>query len=140
MNGFTISDDKNKLDIVSIHDFLTNRSYWAKGRSLEIVKCSIENSLCFGMYDTTDKMIGFARVLTDYAIFAYIMDVFILEDYRNRGLGKQLMEYIMKYPGLQELKRIMLATKDAHGLYEKYGFEVSKNPETMMEKINQISK
>jgi N-acetylglutamate synthase-like GNAT family acetyltransferase len=136
MNDFKISTNKDKLDLEVIHDFLTNRSYWAQGRSLETVKRSIENSLCFGMYNKKDNLVGFARVLTDYAVFAYIMDVFILEDYRNQGLGTQLIDFIVKNPTLQGLQRIMLATKDAHGLYEKYGFRITESADKIMEIIN----
>jgi GNAT superfamily N-acetyltransferase len=131
----TISTDKSKLDIKAIHDFLTNRSYWAKGRSLETVKRSVENSLCFGVYQG-ENMVGFARVATDYAVFAYIMDVFILEGHRGKGLSKLLMDYIMKYPALQGLQRYMLATQDAHELYKKYGFTVIASPEKFMEIVN----
>jgi len=136
MIDFIISTDKTKLDIKAIHDFLSNRSYWAKGRSLETVKCSVENSLCFGIYNMAEKFLGFARVVTDYCVFAYIMDVFILEDYRKLGLGKLLMDYIMHYQSLQNLQRIMLATSDAHGLYEKYGFRVTISPANFMEIVN----
>jgi N-acetylglutamate synthase-like GNAT family acetyltransferase len=136
MIDYKISTEKDKLDVKVIHDFLTNRSYWAKGRSFETVKRSIKNSLCFGMYDSQERLIGFARVLTDYAIFAYIMDVFILEDFRNQGLGKKLMDYIMSHPDLQGLQRIMLATKDAHGLYEKYGFKLTVSADKLMEIVN----
>ena len=136
MSKYKISTDKDKLDVIAIHDFLTNRSYWAIGRSFETVKRSIENSICFGVYDSSDKLVGFARVLTDYAVFAYIMDVFILEDYRKQGLGKQLMSAIMQHSDLQCLKRIMLATNDAHELYEKYGFKRTVSPEKIMEIVN----
>ncbi len=136
MIDYKISTDRNKLDITAIHDFLTNRSYWAKGRSFETVKRSVDNSLCFGMYDSQDRLIGFARVVTDYAIFGYIMDVFILEDFRNQGLGKKLMDYIMQHPDLRGLQRIMLATKDAHGLYEKYGFKLTESADKLMEIVN----
>jgi GNAT superfamily N-acetyltransferase len=136
MIDYKISTDKDKLDLKVIHDFLTNRSYWAKGRSFETVKRSVDNSLCFGLYDNVDRLIGFARVLTDYAIFAYIMDVFILEDFRNKGLGKKLMDYIMQYPDLQGIQRIMLATKDAHGLYAKYGFKMTVSADKLMEIVN----
>lgn len=136
MIDYIISTDKNKLDIKAIHDFLTNRSYWAKGRSLETVKRSIDNSLCFGMYDNSDRLIGFARAVTDFATYAYIMDVFILEDFRNNGLGKKLVEGIVQHPDLKGLQRIMLATKDAHGLYEKYGFKVTVIPDKLMEIVN----
>ena len=136
MSKYKISTDKDKLDLMAIHDFLTNRSYWAIGRSFETVKRSIENSICFGVYDSSDKLVGFARVLTDYAVFAYIMDVFILEDYRKQGLGKQLMSAIMQHSELQGLKRIMLATNDAQELYEKYGFKRTVTPEKIMEIVN----
>lgn len=136
MIDFTISTDKSLLDIVTIHDYLSNRSYWAKGRSLETVKRSIENCLCFGVYDSSGKLIGFARVLTDYAVFAYLMDVFILEEYRNQGLAKELMKSIMTHPGLQGLQRFMLATNDAHKLYEQFGFRVTVIPEKIMEIVN----
>ena len=136
MSEYKISTDKDKLDLIAIHDFLTNRSYWAIGRSFETVKRSIENSICFGVYDSSDKLVGFARVLTDYAVFAYIMDVFILEDYRKQGIGKQLMSAIMQHSDLQCLKRIMLATNDAHELYEKYGFKRTVTPEKIMEIVN----
>lgn len=133
MTEYTISTDKSKLDLKAIHDFLSNRSYWGKNRSFETVKRSVDNSLCFGMYDNADRLIGFARIVTDYAVFAYIMDVFILEDFRNQGLGKKLMDYIMQYPDLKGLHRIMLATKDAHGLYEKYGFKMTASADRLME-------
>ena len=136
MSNYKISTDKDKLDLIAIHDFLTNRSYWARGRSFETVKRSIENSICFGVYDNTDKLVGFARVLTDSAVFAYIMDVFILEDFRKQGLGKQLMDAIMKHPDIQGLQRVMLATNDAHKLYEKYGFVVTEIPNKIMEFVN----
>ena len=136
MSNYKISTNKDKLDLIAIHDFLTNRSYWAIGRSFETVKRSIENSICFGVYDNSDKQVGFARVLTDYAVFGYIMDVFILEDYRKQGLGKQLMSAIMQHSDLQCLKRIMLATNDAHELYEKYGFKRTVTPEKIMEIVN----
>lgn len=135
MGNYKISTDKSKLDLNTIHDYLTNRSYWAPGRSYEIVKQSIENSLCFGVYDNSDKLIGFARIVTDYTLFAYIMDVFILEEYRNQGLGKLLMNEVINHPDLQNLKRIMLATDDAHGLYEQYGFRKTQIPEKIMEKV-----
>jgi N-acetylglutamate synthase-like GNAT family acetyltransferase len=136
MQDYTISTDKDKLDLQVIHDFLSNHSYWAKGRSFETVKRSIENSLCFGIYNQSGLLAGFARVLTDYAVFAYIMDVFILEDYRKQGLGKQLMDYIMQSAELKGLQRIMLATKDAHGLYERYGFKITESADKLMEIIN----
>ncbi len=118
---FTISTDKSKLQPDVIHGFLTN-SYWAKNISKELVKRSIENSLCFGVYDR-EKQIGFARIISDCTTFAYLADVFILEEYRGQGISKKLMEFIMNYPELQGLRRWMLATRDAHRLYAQYSFK-----------------
>lgn len=132
--NFIITTDKTKLDIELIHSFLNEQSYWAKGRSISTVKTSIDNSLCFGVY-SDNKMVGFARVVTDYAVFAWVMDVFILPDYRKNGLGKMLMEAITTHQDLQSLQRWGLATSDAHKLYEKYGFRLIKKPEIFMEKI-----
>ena len=136
MNKFSISTDKQKLDLELIFKFLSERSYWAKGRSKEVVSLSIENSLCFGVYNQANEQIGFARVLTDYAVFAYIMDVFVLENYRGHGIGKQLMETIMGHPEIQHLQRIMLATADAHGLYSQFGFKITAIPDKLMEIVN----
>ncbi len=131
-DGFTISTDKALLDPVAIHDYLSNLSYWAKGRSMEAVHCTIEHSLCFGLYHDK-KQIGFARVITDRATFAYLADVYILEAYRGQGLSKWMMECIMRYPTLQNLRRFVLATRDAHTLYEKFGFKALSKPERWME-------
>jgi len=131
-DGFTISTDKARLDVPAIHDFLANFSYWAHNVPLSTVQKSIENSLCFGIYDG-DRQVGFARVITDYAVFAYLADVFILEAYRGRGLAKWLIACIVSYPELQNLRRWMLATKDAHGLYTQYGFNPLSKPERFME-------
>jgi GNAT superfamily N-acetyltransferase len=132
-NGFTISTDKARLDVPAIHDFLAHSSYWARNVPLSTVQKSIENSLCFGIYDDGDRQVGFARVITDYAVFAYLADVFILEAYRGRGLAKWLMACIVSTPELQNLRRWMLATKDAHGLYAQYGFNPLSKPERFME-------
>lgn len=128
-----ISNDKSLLDLEMIHNFLTNRSYWAKGRSMETVKRSVENSLCFGVYEK-GKQVGFARVVTDYSVFAWLMDVFILEDYRGRGYSKQLMSAIINHPDLQNLIRWGLGTEDAHGLYQQFGFTALSKPNNMMER------
>jgi len=119
---YEISTEKDRLDVAMIHDFLSNRSYWAKGIALDVVKRSIENALCFGMYHH-GRQIGFARVVTDLATAAYLGDVFILEAYRGRGLGKRLVKTIMDHPELQGLRLWLLGTKDAHGLYRRYGFQ-----------------
>ena len=103
-NGFTISTDKNKLDVGTIHDYLCNRSYWAQGRTIEAVRKSIENSLCFGVHDKDDHFIGFARVITDCTVFAYLLDLFILESYRKRGLGKCLVDHIINNEALKNIR------------------------------------
>lgn len=127
---YTISTDKQKLDIAYIHQFLSH-SYWAENIPVEIVKRSIEGSLCFGVYEGT-KQIGFARVVTDKATFAYLADVFIDEGYRGRGLSKWLVGVIVAYPELQGLRHFLLATRDAHGLYAQLGFKPLAVPERMM--------
>ena len=127
-----ISTDNTKLDIHLIHEYLSRESYWAKGRDIDIVKRSIDNSLCFGVYDDS-RQIGFARVVTDYAVFAWIMDVFILKDYRNKGFGKKLMKAIMTHKKHQNLQRWGLGTDDAHGLYKQFGFTPLRKPQNMME-------
>jgi GNAT superfamily N-acetyltransferase len=131
-NGFLISTDKSKLDVDVIFDYLSNRSYWAKGVPLEKVKRAIENSMCFGVYDG-EILIGFARIITDKATIAYIGDVFILESHRGKGLSKWLMDCILKHPELQGFRRWILLTKDAHGLYKQFGFNAPEEPETYME-------
>lgn len=117
---FLISTDKIKLDLGMIHDYLSRHSYWAQGRPLEIVRDSIEHSLCFGVYQS-DQQVGFARVVTDYATFAWLCDVFILASHRGIGLGKWLVECVTVHPLLEELKLFILATRDAHELYRRYG-------------------
>ena len=130
-SDYIFSTDKKKLDIKVIHDFLSG-SYWAKNIPIEIVQRSIENSLCFGVYHN-DKQVGFARVVSDYATFGYLADVFISEEHRGKGLSKKLMEHIVSHPQLQGLRRFCLGTRDAHKLYEPFGFSVIKTPERFME-------
>jgi GNAT superfamily N-acetyltransferase len=130
--NYTISTDKHILQISVIHTYLSTESYWAKHIPLEIVERSIENSLCFGLYFKSEQ-IGFARVISDFAVFGYLADVFILETHRGKGLSKRLMEAIMNYPKLQGLRLFALKTKDAQGLYKQFGFIVGKNPENFME-------
>jgi len=131
---YLISTDKTKLDVQVIHNFL-KETYWAKNVPLEVVEKSIENSICFGVYFHDDQ-IGFARVVTDYSTCAYIADVFILNEFRGRGLSKWLMKVIMNYPELQNLKRWMLGTKDAHSLYSQFGFSSPQHPDWLMEISN----
>lgn len=130
---YAISTDRARLDLSVIHDFLTNSSYWAVGRELETVRRSIENSLPFGLYDG-ERQIGFARVVTDYATFAWLADVFVLEAARGQGLGTWLIEVILSHPDLQGFRRWTLATKDAHEIYRKFGFSELKRPERWMER------
>lgn len=129
--NFTISDDPARLDVDAICDFLS-RAYWAQGRPRERTEHALANSLVFGLYDG-EKQIGIARVVTDYAIFAYLCDVFIHEDYRSRGLGKRLIETVMSHPDLEGLRRWTLATRDAHGLYRQFGWGALGNSENWME-------
>ncbi|HTS45875.1 MAG TPA: GNAT family N-acetyltransferase [Puia sp.] len=119
-DNFAISIDKYRLNTPYIHQFLST-SYWAENIPIETVRKSIEGSLCFGVYHG-EKQIGFARVISDLATFAYLADVFIEEEYRGLGLGKRLMQVILSHPDLQGLRRFMLATRDAHGLYSQFGF------------------
>ncbi len=132
--SIVISTDKEKLDINFIHEFLTH-SYWATGRTKEQVKTTIEHSMCFGIY-LGEKQIGFTRVLTDYIVYAYVMDVFIIEQQRGNGYAKQLMQAVMDHPELQAIRRWMLLTKDAHKLYQQFGFDSIDNPSWVMEKLN----
>lgn len=129
---FLLSTDPARLDLDVIHGFLTN-CYWAKGIPREVVARSIENSLCFGIYDGSEAQIGFARVVSDFATVAYLGDVFLLESHRGRGLSKWMMECIMAHPALQHLRRWILLTRDAHGLYQQSGFTPVAAPERYME-------
>lgn len=129
----TISTDKNKLDVPFVHHFLKD-IYWSAPRTLEEVQIAIDNSFCFGIY-LDEKQIGFARVITDYVVFAYVMDVFIAEEHRGKGYSSALIEAMVSEPELKGIKIWRLATKDAHFLYEKFGFSSLANPERMMEKI-----
>jgi GNAT superfamily N-acetyltransferase len=128
---FSISTNKSLLQIDVIHDFLQS-TYWANNRSKEKTIKAIENSICFGVYHQ-QKQIGFARVVSDNAVIAYVCDVFIIEEYRGKGLSKWLMETILSHPELQDLRRWILATKDAHGLYAQFGFHAFTFPERWME-------
>ncbi len=129
---FVVSTDPARLDLDVIHEFLSN-CYWAKGIPREVVARSIEHSLCFGVYDGSGAQIGFARVVSDFATVAYLGDVFILESHRGRGLSRFLMECIMRHPALQNLRRWILLTRDAHGLYEHFGFAPLTTPARYME-------
>ena len=129
---YHISTDPYQMDIVAIHDFLSHHSHWARGIPIETVRRSIDHSLNFGLFHG-DKQIGFARIITDYATIAYLGDVYVLPEYRGHGLSKWLMEIVMSYPDLQGLRRWILLTADAHGLYEKTGWKRVAKPELYME-------
>ena len=129
-----ISTDPGCLDVGTICDFLS-RSYWAQNRPREIIERSLQNSLVFGIFDGT-RQIGLARIVSDYATFAWLCDVFIHEDYRGKGIGKWLVAAILSHPDLQDIRRFLLATRDAHGLYSQFGFDSMKNPERWMERFN----
>ncbi len=136
-DNYLISTDKNKINLDYIHGFLS-RSYWSPGVTMEVVKKAMDGSLCFGMYATKTEtepvytQIGYARMITDKATFAYLADVFIDKNYQGKGLGKWLIEIILAHPDLRGLRRILLATKDAHKLYEQCGFTPINNPERYM--------
>ena len=133
--GFVINTDRQKQDLKVVHDFLSNHSQWAKGIPIETVKISMDNSLNFGIFQDY-KQVGYARVITDYATIAYLGDVFVLPEYRGRGLSVWLIEQVMSHPQLQGLRRWVLLTSDAHGLYEKYGWKRVPKPELYMEFFN----
>jgi len=131
VNTYDISTDPSRLQLDAIHAYLT-RSYWSPGVPREIVARAAANSMCFGIYHG-DAQVGFARVITDKATFAYLADVYVLEAHRGQGLSKRLVEHILAHPDLQGLRRFMLATADAHGLYAQFDFKVVASPERMME-------
>lgn len=128
-----ISTDKQRLDVDAIHAFLRDETYWAQSRTLEQTQTAIENSLCFGAY-IDGGLAGFGRVVSDFATFAYVGDVFVLPEFRGRGLSKLLMQAMVDHPQLQGLRRWLLATRDAHGLYEQYEFASLRHPERWMER------
>ena len=130
---FEISTDRERMDIDAIHRFLTTEAYWAKNRTIEQTRTAFENSLTFGAY-TDGRLAGFGRVVSDCATFAYVGDVFVLEEFRGRGVGKMIIQAMVDHPLLQELRRWVLATKDAHSLYEQYGFSSLRFPERWMER------
>ena len=129
---YLLSNDKMKLQPEMIHRYLSKESYWAKDIPQATVIAAIEGSVCFGVYDE-GVQVGFGRVVTDHATFGYLADVFIIEEYRGKGLSRELIGFIMDYPPFKSLRRFMLATKDAHGLYERFGFTPLSTPERFME-------
>ncbi len=134
MNEIEISDDRARMDVARIHEYLGTESYWARGIPRERVERSIANSLCFGAFDG-ELQVGFARVITDYATFAYVADVFVVETHRGRGISKQIMQAIVSHAALQSLRRWHLVTRDAHGLYAQFGFAPLDSPERHMMRL-----
>jgi GNAT superfamily N-acetyltransferase len=132
---FLISTDRTLLDVASLHDFLAKHSYWAAGIPLDVLQRALGGSLCFGLYDA-GKQVGFARAVTDGATFAYLADVFVLPSYRGRGLSRWLIECVLAHPALQGLRRTVLVTRDAHGLYGRFGFTALAEPDRYMEIFN----
>ncbi|EPP5774599.1 GNAT family N-acetyltransferase [Vibrio cholerae] len=132
VQGFEISTDNNRLNFEVIYEFIT-QSYWAADIPKATLEKAISNSFCFGVYDSIGHQVGFARLITDKSTFAYLADVFIIESQRGKGLSKRLVETIVTHPELQGLRRMVLATRDAHGLYAQYGFKPVENPEILMQ-------
>ena len=132
---YHISTDRARLDVNAVHEFLSTSSYWAQGRSFETVARAVENSLPFGLYDG-ERLIGFARVVTDRATFAWLADVYVLEEFRGEGLGKFLVETVLDHPDFRALRRWLLGTRDAHGLYRHYGFTDIEEPQFYMHRVN----
>jgi len=132
-SSFQITTDRSQLDVPMIYRFLSEQSTWAVGISRPVVERSIENSLCFGGY-VDGRQVAFARVISDFATFANMVDVFVIPEYRGRGYSKMLVQAILDHPSLQHLRRFTLATTDAHGLYERFGFKPLARPETFMER------
>jgi GNAT superfamily N-acetyltransferase len=132
-DSFTISTHPSRLDMDSVYDFLS-RAYWANTRPRERTEQSFANSLVFGLYEG-DRQIGMARVISDFSVFAYLCDVFIHEDYRGHGLGKWLIQTVLEHPDLKHIRRWLLATDDAHGLYQQFGFEHLAEPEKWMQRL-----
>jgi len=130
-DGFTITTDQRRFDLEAIFDFLNREAYWSQGIPRPVLEKAIERSLCFGLLEGKSQ-IGFARMVTDRATFAWLCDVYVIESYRGRGLGDWLIASVLEHPELQGLRRIVLATRDAHALYRKNGFETLPTPERWM--------
>ena len=133
-NGYVISTDRSRIDMPAVHAFMQD-SYWAADRPLSTLRLAIENSICFGIYLGREQ-VGFARVVTDCATFAWLCDVYVARSYRGQGLSKWLMECILAHPDLQDLRRWLLATQDSHGLYGQFGFHAPHKPERLMERFD----
>lgn len=132
VKGYRITDDLSEMDIKVLHDYLSN-SYWSEGIPVTTMTRAFANSLCFGVLTESGAQVGFARMITDRATFAYLADVFILQAHRSQGLSKWLIAEVLNHRDLTGLRRIMLATRDAHGLYQRFGFDALASPEKIME-------
>lgn len=135
IENYRISTHKSKINVALVHNYLCHHSYWAEGIPADVVQKSIKNSLCFGVYNNGEQ-VGFARVISDFATYAYIADLFVVPEHRGKGLSKWLMRAIMDHSQLQGLRRFVLATKDAHGLYAKFGFTAYPNSDRIMTRSN----
>lgn len=133
ISGYRVSSSREEVDFDVIHSYISN-TYWAKGIPKETFKKALDNSLCFGVFSSEGKQVGFARMITDLATFAYLADVFIDEAHRGKGLSKWLMQEVHDHPSLQGLRRMLLATRDAHGLYQQFGYTSLSSPATFMQK------
>ncbi|MNS20775.1 Acetyltransferase (GNAT) family protein [compost metagenome] len=131
--AYSIHTGYEAMDITAIHQYLSQESYWAKGIPFETVQRSLQHSFCIGVFNGS-MQVGFARLVTDYSTFAYLADVYVLAAHRGKGLSKEMMQYLMDLDWMAGLRRIMLATLDAHGLYQQFGFKVTKTPERIMER------
>ena len=132
ISGYKISSETNDMDVSVIHGYIS-RSYWAKNIPLNTMETAINNSLCFGVFTESGNQVAFARMVTDTATFAYLADVFVLEEHRGKGISKWIMKNIIEHPKLQGIRRMTLATSDAHTLYEQFGFKALNSPESFME-------
>jgi ribosomal protein S18 acetylase RimI-like enzyme len=137
-DGFELSSDPARVDRALVHDFLSRRAYWSEGVPRDVVDRAIDHSLCFGVYRAADprSQVAFARVVTDRATFAYLCDVFVLEDVRGQGVGKWMIERVLDHADLQGLRRFMLLTRDAHSLYQRHGFAALANPSRVLERVD----
>jgi GNAT superfamily N-acetyltransferase len=135
VGSYTVSDDSNRLDLRAMHAYLT-RAYWSPGIPFEIVRRAVRSSLCIGAYDAAGAQVGLVRVISDYATFCYVCDVYVLEDHRGQGLSKAMFAMVMDHPKLQGLRRWSLVTADAHGLYRQFGFSPVAQPERHMERLD----
>lgn len=135
VGSYTVSDDPGRLDVRAIHAYLT-RSYWSAGIPFELLSRAVRSSLCIGAYDRADAQVGLVRLVSDYATFCYVCDVYVLEEHRGRGLSKAMLGMVMDHPTLQGLRRWSLVTADAQGLYRQFGFNTVAQPERHMERLD----